>query len=148
MSVEAAIEFISMNLPTVIAAIGAFAAAGGLIFTGLSYRQNSKSRYLQILKEFDNEITLLENSQQRNTDYPSFGAKYLNIHERIAYLALKRVIPNNIARYFDSSFAASLGILQKKEFERYADDLKNLLKWCKKKRILPSAAPEPHSQTK
>jgi hypothetical protein len=71
------------NLATIISVAGVIFAGIGLFFTAKSFRQNTKSQYVQMLKEFHVEITSLESSQQRNYDYDLFAAKYLNLHDRI-----------------------------------------------------------------
>ena len=57
----------------IVAIIGAFSAAGGLIFTAISYRANAHARYLEVLRQFDNEIASIETSQERNDNYDLFA---------------------------------------------------------------------------
>lgn len=121
--------------------ISASIAAAGLIFTGLSYQNNTKARYLQVLREFDNEISELEMSQTRISNYDQFVARYLNVHERLAFLAQNRKIPSDLANYYDSSFAASLGILQMPKYQHHATGLDNLTCWCKMNGIEPGTPP-------
>jgi hypothetical protein len=74
-----------------------------------SYDLTSNSQYSQLLRDFDNDITGLEESQQRNNDHRIFTQKYLNVHERLAYLAVNDLIPSNVATYF-SDTRKSIGI--------------------------------------
>jgi len=128
----------SVIVPIVSASI----ASGGLIFTGLSYRNNTKAKYLQVLREFDNEISEIEMSSERNHNYPQFAARYLNIHERLAFLAQNRKIPSDLAGYYNSSFSAALGILNMKEYQKYIEDVENLTCWCKMNGIEVGDPPE------
>lgn len=116
-----------------------------MIFTGLSYQNNTKARYLQVLREFDNEISELEMSPTRNNNYDQFVVRYLNVHERLAFLAQNRKIPSDLAGYYDSSFSVALVILQKPEYQKYVDDVDNLVCWCKVNGIKPGDSPEPYS---
>lgn len=128
--------------------ISASIAAGGLIYTGLSYRDNTKAKYLQVLRDFDNEISEIESSQERNTYYERFIAKYLNVHERLAFLTINKKIPNDLARYYDSSFAATLGILDIPEYAKYKENVTNIIKWCEEQGIQKSEAPPSYSESK
>ena len=88
------------ELSSVIAAIAAISAAGGLIFNAMSYRKNTQRRNLQTLRDIASEIETLEDSNDRNSDlkthYAVFARKHLNIHDRIAYLAQERVISKKL----------------------------------------------------
>lgn len=136
-------SIVSMVVPIISASI----AAGGLIFTGLSYRENTKARYLQVLRDFDNEISEIESSQDRNSYYERFAARYLNVHERLAFLTLNKKIPNDLAKYYDSSFSAALGIVDLPEYSHYKEDVTHLIEWCKKKKIEKGDAPPSYDQS-
>jgi hypothetical protein len=97
-----------------------------------------------VLNELHAEITSLDGSQERNYDYDLFAVKYLNLHDRIAYLAIKKVIPKDIARFFDSTFEKALALLQKESFKKYEADMSSLIQWCNKQGITSSSAPEPY----
>lgn len=98
-----------------------------------------------MLKEFYDEITSLESSQERNYDSDLFAGKYLNLHDRIAYLAIKKIVPEDIAMYFKSTFEIALALLQNEPYKgRYEKDMKSLTAWCYKQRIKASTPPEPH----
>lgn len=132
----------------IVAIIGAFSAAGGLIFTGLSYRANTNARYLEVLRNFDNEISTIETSQERNDNYDLFAGRYLNVHERLAFLSVNSKIPKDLARYYDSSFSSALGILQIEKYRHYRQEVTNLVKWCGDNNIRPGEAPQPHPEVK
>jgi flagellar biosynthesis/type III secretory pathway chaperone len=123
---------------------GAIFGGLSLIFTGLSYRHDAKSRYLENLTKLSNEISGLESSQQRNKDYQLFGAKYLLLLDRLANLALKKIIPKDLAGYFNENFAAALGLLSKNQFKQYTSEVSNLTEWCTKNNIQAGKAPESH----
>lgn len=143
----------SVDLEAILGVSGAVFAGIGLFFTALSYRKDADSRYLQILKEFSNEFEELESAQLRNTDYKLFGAKYLNLAERVAYLASKKVFPEDIARFFDANLGSGLALLSESEFtklltkeelEEYNKGVSNLKAWCNLKGIPAKDAPKPH----
>ena len=80
------------TLAAIISIVSVSFAGTGLFFTAKSFRENTKSQYVRMLKEFHSEITSLESSQERNYDYDLFAPKYLNLHDTIAYLAIKKII--------------------------------------------------------
>lgn len=123
------------------AAIAATVAAIGLIFNALSHRQDANSRILLVIRDFANEIEKLEDSTDRNSSehFDIFAKKYLNLHDRIAFLALKNKIPNDLVRYFKYSFQASLGILERNEYSSWKTEFNEyLIKWCTKQGIQPN----------
>jgi hypothetical protein len=133
-----------VDVEVLIGISGAIFGGLALVFTGLSYREDSKSRYLENLTKISNEIAALESSQERNKDYQLFGAKYLLLLDRLANLALRKIIPEHLARYFDQNFAAALGLLSKDQFKQYSNDVVHLTTWCNNKNIRAGTAPEPH----
>lgn len=131
--------------PTVWAAISATAAAIGLIFTASSYKANAKAINLQVLRQVASEIEILEDSDDRNSErfenFAIFVTKYLNLHDRIAYLAIEKSIPNKTARYFDISFQAALGLLERKEFVNMIPTYREyLMRWCLMNNLKPTDA--------
>ena len=115
------------ELPLIIAAIAAFVAAGGLIFNGITTRQQSKSNHYRIFKEIEEEynkidprsveikkfITMDFAELEKQTDdiqgkVSQFRRDHGEFHEKIAYLTLKGIIPKDIAKFYDLSFAHSL----------------------------------------
>ncbi|MEW5839628.1 hypothetical protein [Nitrososphaera sp.] len=99
------------------------------------------------MTDLSKEITALESSQERNKDYDLWGAKYLALHDRIAYLAVKKVIPNDVARYFDANFAAALALVKEQRFQKYESGLGSLIHWCNSNNIQSSVAPKPYSES-
>ena len=124
-------EYDDVPVSTTIAVIGTVIAAGGLFYTGYAQRVETKSKYVELINDFDDQISQKEKSPVRTNDYAVFAAEYLNIHEKIAHLVIKKIIPKEIAKYFVSSFEACRGILADPLYSKYADDLTYLVKWCK-----------------
>lgn len=129
-----------------LSAAGAFTAGGGLIVNGLSYRLTATVQRLKVMTDINHEFTELEASQERNSDYPLFGAKYLNLADQTAFLVLHDMIPKDVARYFDVKFQGCLGLLLKPEFQQYREGLQSLTKWCKSVDLKAGQAPEPYRQ--
>lgn len=140
----------------IIGAGGAVVAAIGLLITARSYRQEARSRYFQTLSDFYHELGNLESSQIRNEDYKLFGAKYLAVTNRVAYLACNNIIPQNIARYFDDNLSAAYAMLQdgsefksrvtQNEFNEYYNGANDLRTWCQKIGIQAKNEPKPHPE--
>jgi hypothetical protein len=120
---------------TIISAISAFAASGALIYNAFSYIQTSRNQYLQLVKSVDDEITALETSKEREENHFIFSQKYLNVHERLAYLGIKKLIPKDVVRYFQLSFERSRGLLALDEFKQTRDQYIWFNEWCKREKI-------------
>jgi len=130
-STEEEIDRINAVISNYFAAITAAAAAGGLIYTARSVRQQTKSQYAQILKDLQQELHELQ-EQRKQLGEEIFFVKYLNVLDRIAYLSLKRSIPNDIPDYFRLHYALSLKKLEEAELQKYKTDANYLIEWCKK----------------
>ena len=102
----------SIDMNTLISAISACVAAGGLIYAGRTFSQTAKSNYSTLFKDLSAEINTIEGSQQRNYDWNSFAAKFLNEMDRIAYLANRKIIPDEVATYFIHDFSYAMGIIE------------------------------------
>lgn len=135
---------------TIVSAIAALIAAGGLFYTGFQFKKGSDTQYFATINEIAKELVTLENSQERNDDYASFGAKYLNFLDRIAFLALKGIIPKDVAMYFTPNLAAALALLDepswtklipKRRLDLYKQQLKYLKTWCANNDIKPLDPP-------
>jgi hypothetical protein len=74
--------------------------------------------------------------------------RYLVLNIRISYLAIKKVIPEDMSRFFDPFFTGGLSLLQKDIFKKYDKDMNSLKGWCSIKNIIPGPAPEPHPLAK
>lgn len=121
-----------LSISSVAAAIGASAAAVGLFFNGLARKADANSRSLQVMRDFANEIEKLEDSGDRNSPehFDIFAKKYLNLLDRIAFLAINENISPQLVKYFKYSFRAALGILEK-EFPTWKTEYEEfLIKWC------------------
>ncbi len=91
-------EYDDVPVSTTIAVIGTVIAAGGLFYTGYAQRVETKSKYVELINDFDDQISQKEKSPVRTNDYAVFAAEYLNIHEKIAHLVIKKIIPKEIAK--------------------------------------------------
>jgi len=129
-------------IETVVGIGSAIFAGIGLIFNALSHRNDTNSRNLQVVRDFASTIEELEDSKDRNSKnkkaFAVFAKKYLNLHDRIAYLAIKRAISRDLAMYFNYSFSAAIGILERDDFKDWKNEFDvYLLPWCKLQCINP-----------
>jgi hypothetical protein len=111
-------------------------AAAGLILNAASYNGNTKSRNLQVMRDFARELESLEESTERSStnrnEFEIFVVKYLNVLDRISYLASNRMIPNELAVYFERNFEAALGLLERSEFSHRRQDYREyLIPWAR-----------------
>jgi hypothetical protein len=52
----------------------------------------------------------------------------------------EKFIPNDVAKYFELHFAATLALLK----EQFKNGVIDLIEWCKEQNIKASSAPEPY----
>lgn len=141
---EADRNFERMNtiISNYFAAIAAAAAAGGLYYSGKSIKQQLKTDYVKTLKEYAEEIYKLEQSEERNNNRDVFAVKYLNKLDQIAYLALKKIIPKEIAMYFEEHFSAGLALLKENDYVIERKEIwENLTTFCQQNNIKASTPP-------
>lgn len=131
------------DFETLVPSVGAFAAAAALIFNALTYLSNARARDLQTITSLDQELTNLEASPNRNLQFPLWGAEYLALNERIAFLTLTKIIPHKFARYFDRKFSGCLGLLEIPSFAKLKPELQNLIEWCRLNSLRIGPAPLP-----
>jgi len=126
---------ISSNRFSTITAIG---VAGGLIINGLSTRSKTKNKYYQILKELQAEFDIINAMNHDDSDYIT---KFINLHEKIAHLSIKKIISSDIASYFDGTFPRALLFASQTSISYTADkaQVPNLYQYCKNKKILPES---------
>jgi hypothetical protein len=104
--------------------------------------QSAKVHYYEIIKDFSEQIQDLEGSDKRNKDHRSFAIRYLNILDRLVYLADKDVIQGEyIIKYFRNSIGGAMGLFEMKEYSSYLNKFKDLNYWCVREGI--EAAPPP-----
>jgi hypothetical protein len=132
---ESVLQLTGGDVPTLLAAAGAISAAIGLIYSGLSYRQSTKEKYVSDLKEFDAEITQIEESEESSKDYSIFLKKYLNCLDKLAFLALRNFLPSDIPFYFKYCYAKAMRNLEDPQYEKYKPGVEYLVEWCKKNKI-------------
>ena len=73
----------------------------------LATEENSKVRYAQLLRDFDEDFKkILDKGSYIDTTEKAerYAVDYLNMLERIAYLNKKGKIPDDIAEYFSNYF--------------------------------------------
>ncbi|MDE1829673.1 MAG: hypothetical protein KGI25_05060, partial [Thaumarchaeota archaeon] len=94
-------------------------AVGALVFSSMSQVNQNKTQYYQIMKDFEEEYTKLAEIEVQLRDYAGmtfdeisrqpreviedvelYRWKFYQFHERLAHLALKGIIPKEIARYY------------------------------------------------
>ena len=110
-------------------------------------KDESNSRYAQILRDFNRDIIEHEKSEPDCKDpltadeqFKDFVIYYINILQTIAYLNLKKKIPDDIADYFEREFELANGF---KEWylKVEEEDKKSITYWkifdeyCTKKNI-------------
>jgi hypothetical protein len=134
-----------VDITTVISVISAFVAAGGLFYSSRAYGQTARTNYFQLIKVIEDELSSLETSRERNEKHELFSIKYLNLHERLAYLADKNLIHKDIVRYFEDSFQATRGLLNLPVYEKYKKQYFFLDKWCTSEQIIKGQPPLPAS---
>jgi len=123
-----------IGIDTLLGLSGAIFAGLGLIFNGLSLRQNSRSKYLDVLSQLHKEVSNLDNNK-KDPISDEWLRNYLNLHDRIAYLAINKIIPESIATFFNPTFSASLTYLQ--HYKTISNYLPSLTEWCNKQNIRP-----------
>jgi hypothetical protein len=153
--------------------MSAYATAAGAIFAGLaliynarqtkaatrSYKeaetqsriaaqtlsQSAKVYYYQIMKDFSDQIQDLQGSDKRNKDHRSFSIRYLNIFDRLVYLANKDVIQQkDVLAYFEDSIRGAKGLFEMKEYGDYLKRFKELNDWCDNAKIAAGPPPLPY----
>lgn len=115
------------DITIVVSIAGMSSAAGALVFSSLSQVSQNKSHYYQIMKDFEEQYTNLAEIEVQLRDYVSmtfdeisrqpreviedvelYRWKFYQFHERLAHLALRGIIPKEIARYYVFSFGTDL----------------------------------------
>ena len=105
---------------------------------------SAKIFYYQIIKDFTDQIQDLQASNIRNTDHRLFAIKYLNIFDRLIYLADKNVIQQtDLSIYFQNNIRGARGLFEMKEYRGYLKQFKDFNDWCDKAGI--EAGPPPLS---
>lgn len=143
------------DVTVIVSIAGLFSAIGALVFNSLSQSSQNKNQYYQILKDFEGEyiklgeievqlrdfvgMTFEELSRQpRETieDVELYRWKFYQFHERIAHLALKGIIPKEIARYYVFSFGVDLFYIDI-DFnpEILKQELSYTMTWCRNENI-------------
>lgn len=144
-----------------ISVAGLFSAIGAVVFNGLSQSSQNKNQYYQILKDFESDYTKLAEIEAQLKDYvwmtfedlsrepretiedvELYRWKFYQFHERLSHLALRGIIPREIARYYVFSFGVDLAYM---EIDFDPDLLKKELgytmRWCRSEGITKSRRP-------
>ena len=114
----------------IVAVAGLFSAVGAMVFSGLSQSSHNKNQYYQILKDFESDYTRLVEIEAQLKDYvwmafedlsrqpreviedvELYRWKFFQFHERLSHLALRGIIPKEIARYYALSFGVDLAYI-------------------------------------
>ena len=113
----------------IVSIITALGVAGGLIFNAISTRNQTKIQHYQIIKELQTEFSEIDALKPGSSEYKE---RFVNLHEKIAHLAIYRIIPEEIASYFDGTFPRALLLVQSdiKSGIDVKKTLPNLISWC------------------
>ncbi len=143
------------DVTVIVSIAGMFSAIGALVFSGISQSSQNKNQYYQILKDFEGEYIKLGEIESQLRDFVGmtfeelstqpreiiedvelYRWKFYQFHERMAHLALKGIIPKEIARYYVFSFGADLFYIEI-DFnpEILKQELSYTMTWCKKEGI-------------
>ena len=115
----------------IVSIITALGVAGGLILNGLSIRSKTKTEYYQILKELQDEFVVIDAMNHTTVQYRT---KFMNLHEKIAHLSIKKIISDDIASYFDGTFPTALFYTSlHSNPTQIKKELPNLFKYCENK---------------
>ena len=146
-----------MSLTDIVAIVSAFGVIGALTFNGLTLRKDQKSRYYSFLQDLQNEFieiakrnrevmkwddsTLAEITIKSPNDVVvvnEYRWEFLLFHEKIAHFAIRKVISEEIARYFQTTFSQSLKYVELSlDPDLLKSKLEFLYRWCEKEKITP-----------
>lgn len=144
-----------MNLTDVVAIVSAFGVIGALIFNGITLRKDQKTRYFSFLQDLQNEFIEIA---KRNRDVMKWDDssiaevlvkspndlvaineyrwEFLLFHEKIAHFAIRKVISEEIAQYFRTTFSLSIRYVElSTDPDLLKSKLEFLYKWCEKEKI-------------
>lgn len=138
------------DVTVIVSVAGLCSAVGALVFSSISQASQNKNQYYQILKDFEVEYTKLGeievqlrsfvamtfeelSRQPRETieDVELYRWKYYQFHERMAHLALRGIIPKEIARYYALSFGVVLFYIEIDfDPQMLRRELAYIIRWC------------------
>lgn len=130
---------------------GLFSAIGAIVFNGLSQSSQNRNQYYQILKDFEIEYTKLAEIESQLKDYvwmtfddlsrearetiedvELYRWKFYQFHERLSHLALRGIIPKEIARYYVFSYGVNLAYIDIDfDPELLKKELFYTMRWCR-----------------
>ncbi|HJU14512.1 MAG TPA: hypothetical protein VJ792_08680 [Candidatus Nitrosotalea sp.] len=134
---------------------GLFSAIGAIVFNSLSQASQNKNQYYQILKDFEVEYTKLAEIESQLKDYvwmtfdelsrepretiedvELYRWKFYQFHERLSHLALKGIIPKEIARYYIFSYGVNLSYIDIDfDPDLLKKELSYTMRWCRQEGI-------------
>lgn len=146
-----------MDLIEVVTIVSALGVVGALIFNSIAQLTSNKNRHYLALKDLEDEFSkIIESSSEINNweDEPAakirmqseadfvkvsmYRWKYIKFHEKVAHLAIRKIISKDIAQYFRRTFPYAL---QYVELSLDPEDIKStcnfLYQWCKQEKISP-----------
>lgn len=144
-------ESLRQDVTMLVSIAGLFSAFGALVFSGLSRSSQNKNQYYQILKDFESEYSKLVEIESQLKEYVKmtfadlsrqpreviedvelYRWKFYQFHERLAHLALRGIIPKEIARYYSFSFRIDLHFIDI-DFDPQAlgQELVHTMRWCR-----------------
>ena len=152
------VDEINSQIALVVAIISAFGVIGALIFNGIQHFKDRKRHYFKIINDLEkeatsslsriehdivmysnyNKIQLMSLSEEDLKKVTLFRWDVIRFSEKVAHLGIKKIIPNEIARYFNSYFAKALYFIDESEnSEQIRKEVNFLIEWCHKENIKP-----------
>ena len=129
--------WVSFSLEFDVAALSAFVAGIGLIFTDLTYFMNAKAQRLTVLKQLDEELRERVEARTFSDNYPQWGVDFLNELDKIRYYTSNRLIKKRDAMLHVDDFELGLGLLKQGPFKNCEKSFSNLIIWSDNNNILP-----------
>lgn len=149
-------EIQSEKTAIIVAIISAIGVIGALIFNGLTHLKETKSQHYQAFKDLEEEFTKIQEEfpkirkwdndhalviqKQSENDFVSvnmFRWKYVQFHEKVAHLAIQKIISKEIARYYHTTFPYALRYVDLVlDPEKVKSTCTFLYQWCEKEKIL------------